>query len=244
MKVNEYLKNKLKQGAVHITLIDPSRQLPEAAGRLARTAQEVGSDLVLIGSTSSTGQRILLETAAAVRQKTTLPVVFLPAGSDSISFNLDALLFLSMLNSRNTRFVSAVHARIALVLKRLAVETISAGYILVEPGMKVGELGEADLITRDTPWSAIGYALTAELMGMDYVYLDAGNGAAQPVPAGMIRAVKRELSIPLIVGGGIRMAADARRVRQAGADIVITGTVIENAGYRERLRSILSALKE
>lgn len=244
MKVNEYLKNKLKQGAVHITLIDPSRQLPEAAGRLARTAQEVGSDLVLIGSTSSTGQRTLLETAAAVRQKTTLPVVFLPAGSDSISFNLDALLFLSMLNSRNTRFVSAAHARVALVLKRLAVETISAGYILVEPGMKVGELGEADLVTRDNPWSAIGYALTAELMGMNYVYLDAGNGAAQPVPAGMIRAVKRELSIPLIVGGGIRMAADARRVRQAGADIVITGTVIENAGYRERLRSILSALKE
>ena len=149
-----------------------------------------------------------------------------------------------MLNSRNARFISTTHARIALVLKRLCVETIPVGYILVEPGMKIGELGEADLITRDNFWKAIGYALTAEFMGMDYVYLEAGNGAAQPVPAGMIRAVKREISIPLIVGGGIRTAIDARRVRQAGADIVVTGTVIENAGYRERLRSILSALKE
>lgn len=244
MKVREYLKNKLRQGAVHITLIDPSRQQPEAAGRLARTAQEVGSDLILIGSAAATGQRTLLETAELVRQKTSLPLIFLPAGSDSISFNLDALLFLSMLNSRNTRFVSTAHARIALILKRLDVETISAGYILVEPGMKIGELGEAELVTRDNFWKAIGYALTAEFMGMDYVYLEVGNGAAQPVPAGMIRAVKREISIPLIVGGGIRTAVDARRVRQAGADIVITGTVIENAGYRERLRSILSALKE
>lgn len=244
MKVKEYLKNKLNQGAVHITLIDPSRQLPEVAGRLARTAQEVGSDLVLIGSVSPTGQRVLMETVEAVRNRATIPVIFLPTGSESISLNLDALLFLSMLNSRNADFITSTHARIAPVLKKLGVETIPVGFILVEPGMKIGELAEADLVTRDNFWQAIGYALTAEYMGMDYVYLEAGSGAAQPVPAGMIRAVKRELSIPLIVGGGIRTAIDARRVRQAGADIVVTGTVIENAGYRERLRSILSALKE
>jgi phosphoglycerol geranylgeranyltransferase len=148
------------------------------------------------------------------------------------------------LNSRNAAFISGTHARIALVLKRLQVETIPAAYILVEPGMKIGEVSEAELISRDNFWQAIGYALAAEFLGMDYVYLEAGNGAAQPVPAGMIRAVKREISIPLIVGGGIRTAIDARRVRQAGADIVVTGTIIENAGYRERLRSILSALKE
>lgn len=244
MKVKEYLKNKLSQGAVHITLIDPSRQLPEAAGRLARTAQEVGSDLVLIGSSSPTGQRVLMETAAAVKEKITIPAIFLPAGTESVSLNLDALMFLSMLNSRKTGFISSTHACIAPVLKRLGVETIPVGYIIVEPGMKIGELAEADLVARDNFWQAIGYALTAEFMGMEYVYLEAGNGAAQPVPAGMIRAVKRELSIPLIVGGGIRTAIDARRIRQAGADIVVTGSVIENAGYRERLRSILSALKE
>src|SRR5690606_29972948 len=151
---------------------------------------------------------------------------------------------LSMLNSRNAGFIAASHAGIALVLKKLGVETIPVGYILVEPGMKIGEIGEAELVSRDNFWKAIGYALTAEFMGMEYVYLEAGNGAAQPIPAGMIRAVKREISIPLIVGGGIRTAVDARRVRQAGADIVITGTVIENAVYRERLRSILSALKD
>ncbi|MEW5783741.1 MAG: geranylgeranylglyceryl/heptaprenylglyceryl phosphate synthase [Bacillota bacterium] len=244
MKVQEYLKNKLKQGAVHITLIDPSRQVPEAAGRLAETAQEVGSDLIFIGGSTTVTQRTLVETVDAVKQRSTIPLLFFPAGTESLSLNLDAFLFLSLLNSRNAHFISGTHSRVALVLKRLDVETIPVGYILIEPGMKMGEIGEADLVSRDNFWRAIGYALTAEFMGMKYVFLEAGNGAAQPVPAGMIRAVKREISVPLIVGGGIRTAIDARRVRQAGADIVVTGTIIENAGYRERLRSILSALKE
>jgi phosphoglycerol geranylgeranyltransferase len=244
MKIQNYLEEKLTHGAVHITLIDPARQAPEAAGRLAETAQDVGSDLIFVGGSSGVTQRTLTETAEAVKQQATIPVLFFPTGTDSISLNLDAFLFLSLLNSRNSQFVSGTQSRVSPVLKRLGIEVLSVGYIMVEPGMKLGEIGEAELVARDNFWQAIGYALTAEFMGMSYVYLEAGNGAAQPVPAGMIRAVKREISVPLIVGGGIRTAIDARRVRQAGADLVVTGTVIETAGYRERLRSILSALKD
>jgi len=244
MSVQEYLEEKLKQGAVHVTLIDPSRQVPEAAGRLAETAQEVGSDLIFVGGSPGVAQQQLSETAEAVKQRASIPVLFFPTGAKSVVFNLDAFLFLSLLNSRNSQFISGTQSRISPVLKRLEIELLSVGYILVEPGMKLAEIGEVDLVARDNFWQAIGYALAAQYMGMSYVYLEAGNGAAQPVPAGMIRAVKRELSIPLIIGGGIRTAIDARRVRQAGADIVVTGTVIETAGYRERLRSILSALKD
>lgn len=244
MKIKNYIAEKLKQGAVHVTLIDPSRQAPDAAGRLAETAQEVGSDLIFVGGSSGVTQKTLSETATMVKQRASIPVLFFPTGTDSVSLNLDAFLFLSLLNSRNSKFISGTQSRISSVLKRLEVEVLPVGYILIEPGMKLGEIGEADLVARDNFWQAIGYALTAQYMGMSYVYLEAGNGAAQPVPAGMIRAVKREVDIPLIVGGGIRTAIDARRVRQAGADIVVTGTVIEAAGYRERLRSILSALKD
>ena len=244
MKIQNYIEEKLTHGAVHITLIDPARQAPEVAGRLAETAQDVGSDLIFVGGSSGVTQRTLSETAAAVKQRVAIPVIFFPTGTDSISLNLDAFLFLSLLNSRNSQFVSGTQSRVSPVLKRLGIEVLSVGYIMVEPGMKLGEIGEADLVARDNFWQAIGYALTAEFMGMSYVYLEAGNGAAQPVPAGMIRAVKREIFVPLMVGGGIRTAIDARRVRQAGADLVVTGTVIETAGYRERLRSILSALKD
>ena len=244
MEVKKYIENKLTQGAVHITLIDPARQSKEAAGRLAETAQEVGSDLIFVGGSSGVSQKTLSDTATVVKERVDIPVLYFPTGTDSVSLNLDAFLFLSLLNSRNAQFVSGTQAKMAPLLKRLEIEVLSVGYILVEPGMKLGEALEANLVARDNFWSAIGYALTAQFMGMSYVYLEAGNGAAQPVPAGMIRAVKREVNIPLIVGGGIRTAIDARRVRQAGADMVVTGTVIETAGYRERLRSILSALKD
>ena len=244
MKIQNYIEEKLNQGAVHVTLIDPSRQTPDAAARLTETAQEVGSDLIFVGGATGITQHALTETAKAVKERASIPVLFFPTGTESISLNLDAFLFLSLLNSRNAQFFSGTQSRVAPVLKRLEIEILSVGYIVVEPGMKLGEIGEIDLVARDNFWQAVGYALTAQFMGMSYVYLEAGNGAAQPVPAGMIRAVKREIAVPLIVGGGIRTAIDARRVRQAGADIVATGTVIETAGYRERLRSILSALKD
>ena len=244
MNILEYINSKLEKGTVHVTLIDPVRQVPEVAVRLAYTAQEVGSDLIFVTGSKTVTQRSLLETAAAVKGKVDIPVVYLPAGAEALSLDFDAVLFLSMINARNPGYITGSFANASLILKRMQVEVIPVGYVLIEPGMKAGEMGDADLVPRDNYWKALDYALTSQYMGMKFVFLEAGNGAAQPVPANMIRTVKRELRVPLIVGGGIRTAIDARRIRQAGADIVVTGTIIENAGYRERLRSILSALKE
>ena len=244
MKVNEYLQEKLKRGTVHITLIDPLKQSPEAAGRLALTAQEVGSDLIMVTGLSGLSQRNLLLTTKSIREKISIPLVYSSAGAEALCFSFDAFFFGSLFNSQNTNYFCGGQARAAIILKRLELETISVGYIMVEPGIKVGELDDLELVPRNDYWLAASYAVTAELFGMQMVYFEAGINAAQPIPAGMIRAVKKEISVPLIVGGGIRTAMDARRVRQAGADMVITGTIIENAGYRERLRSILSALKD
>ncbi|MFY9114823.1 MAG: geranylgeranylglyceryl/heptaprenylglyceryl phosphate synthase [Dethiobacteria bacterium] len=244
MTIDEYISKKLDKGTVHITLIDPLRQVSEVAARLAYTAQEVGSDVIFVAGSKGVTQRSLVETTEAIKQKVKIPVVYFPSGAEALSFGFDAILFLSMINSRNSYFITGACTKASFLLKKLDLEVIPIGYVVIEPGMKTGEIGEADLVPRDNFWKAIDYALTAEYMGMKYVFLEAGNGASQPIPANMIRAVKKELSVPLIVGGGIRTAIDARRVRQAGADIVVTGTIIENAGYRERLRSILSALKE
>ena len=244
MLISNYLKEKISSGTVHITLIDPMKQSPDVAGRLALTAQEVGSDLILVAGTSGLSQRNLLDTANSIREKISIPVVYSPSGAEALCFSFDALLFPSLLNARNSNFVSGGQSKAAIILKRMEVETISVGYLIIEPGMKIGEAIDIELISRENHWLAASYAVAAELFGMEYIYLEAGIGAAQPVPAAMIKAVKKELSIPLIVGGGIRTAVDARRVRQAGADVVVTGTIIENAGYRERLRSILSALKD
>ncbi|NMB40808.1 MAG: phosphoglycerol geranylgeranyltransferase [Firmicutes bacterium] len=244
MSVAQYLNEKLKRGTVHITLVDPMKQSPEAAGRLALTAQEVGSDLILIAGLNGLSQGHLLKTTRAIKEKISIPLVYTPAGGEALCFSFDALFFSSLLNAKNPNYVCGGQAHAAIILKRMEVETIPVGYVMVEPGIKMGSPADVDLISRDNYWLATSYAVAAELFGMGFVYFESGINAAQPIPAGMIRAIKKELSVPLIVGGGIRTAVDARRVRQAGADMVVTGTIIKNAGYRERLRSILSALKD
>jgi phosphoglycerol geranylgeranyltransferase len=88
MEVKKYIDTKLSNSAVHVTLIDPSRQAPEAAGRLAETAQEVGSDLIFVGGSSGVTQRTLSETAEAVKERASIPVLYFPTGTDSISLNL------------------------------------------------------------------------------------------------------------------------------------------------------------
>lgn len=62
---------------------------------------------------------------------------------------------------------------------------------------------------------------------MKLIYLEAGSGAVNSVSAEMIKAVKKNISIPLIVGGGIRTAEQAEKICTAGADIIVVGNVLE-----------------
>jgi phosphoglycerol geranylgeranyltransferase len=114
----------------------------------------------------------------------------------------------------------------------------------VEPGEAVGWIGEADLIPRRKPKIAAAYALAAQYMGMDLVYFEAGSGAPEPVPEQMIALVKKTVDIPVIVGGGIRTPEQAAAVIKAGANIVVTGTVIERSESVEpALSPIIRAVK-
>jgi phosphoglycerol geranylgeranyltransferase len=50
--------------------------------------------------------------------------------------------------------------------------------------------------------------------------------------------------VPLIVGGGIRDGAKAKAVVEAGADIIVTGTLVENtSGIRESIYDIVSHIE-
>jgi len=116
------------------------------------------------------------------------------------------------------------------------------GYVIVEPGMKVGEVGEADLVRRGDIQRAVSLALVAEMFGMDLLYLEAGSGAPEPVPAEMISAVKEVVTIPVVVGGGITNPEEAASVADGGADIVVTGTLVENGQFETPLRQVIEAV--
>ena len=104
-------------------------------------------------------------------------------------------------------------------------------------------MGKAEPVPRDRPDIAAGYALAAQYFGMKVVYLEAGSGAPEAVPPEIIKTVRKEIDIPLIVGGGIRNAEKAAEAAEAGADVVVTGTIVEEAENLDILRNIIDAVK-
>lgn len=243
MTVLRYLLDRVAAGKVHMTLIDPEKQAAGEAVDLAATAARAGTDAIMIGgSTGATAER----TDAAVRaikDRVHLPVILFPAGASGLSRHADALYFMSLLNSRTPRMIVGEQKDAALTVKAWGLETIPLAYLIVEPGMRAGEIGHADPIPRGDATQAMQYALAAQYMGMQLVYLEAGSGAPEPVPEAMVTVVKRAISIPLIVGGGIRTPEAARAVARAGADIVVTGTVVEATRDAALLEDIVRAVK-
>jgi phosphoglycerol geranylgeranyltransferase len=242
LKVREFIFDTLKKHKLHMTLIDPAKQPPEVSGEISLAASNAGSDAIMVGGSTGVTQENLDRTVDNIKKACKLPVIYFPSGANAIARHADAIYFMSMLNSRNVKNVTGEHWKGAPVIRKLGLETISMGYVIVEPGMKVGEVGEADLVKRDDISRAVGYGIATELFGMEFLYLEAGSGAPEPVPLDMIKAVRQSIKIPLLVGGGITGSERASAVAKAGADIVVTGTLVENGDYEPRLKSVVSAV--
>lgn len=242
-RVERYLLERVAEGPVHFTLIDPDKSPGAAAARTAAGAVEAGSHLILLGGSTGITPDVMGAAATAVKEAVGVPVVIFPEGPDSLAREADAVLFMSLLNSRRLDLVVRAHALAAPVVRRLGLEPIPLGYLVIAPGMRVGEVGEVDAVGRDDADGAVGFALAAEYLGMRFIYLEAGSGAPAPVPPALVRAVHEVVSVPLIVGGGIRTRADAAGLLDAGANVLVTGTITEEEGVGPGFRAILEEVR-
>lgn len=239
MSITEHIKKQVQEGPLHFSLIDPDKQTPSEAGTLAAQADEAGSAVIMVGGSTLLSQQQVDATVKAIKEQTPLPVILFPSAAKFLSQYADAVFFMSLLNSRNLGYVIREHVKGAPFVKHTGIEPISMGYLIVEPGMTAGRMGEVDLVKRDDVKTAVGYALSAEYLGMDFFYLEAGSGAPDPVSDEMIAAVKQNISIPLCVGGGIRSVNTVKQKVMAGADIIITGTALEE---EEDIKGTLGAM--
>jgi len=244
LKVRDYITQTLKKHKMHMTLIDPAKQSASASGEIAAKASRAGTDAIMVGGSTGVTQDNLDETVGQIKRACKLPVIYFPSGANAISRKCDAIYFMSMLNSRNIRNISGEHARGAPLIKKLGIEPISMGYVIIEPGMKVGEVGEAELVKRGDLNTLIGYAIATEFFGMDLLYLEAGSGAPEPVPVPMVKAARESVDIPLVVGGGIVTPKQAADLAAAGADIIVTGTLVEDDDFEVRLKRIVDKVHE
>jgi len=230
---------------LHFSLLDPDKQNPKIAGEIARAVEEAGSSAIMVGGSTLVSQKQVDETVKAIKNQTKLPVILFPSGAKFLSKYADAVFFMSLLNSRNLGYVIREHVKGAPFIKHSGIEPISMGYVIVEPGMTAGKIGEVDLVKKDDVETAVGYALASQYLGMDFFYLEAGSGSPTTVTNEMITAVKKNIDIPLIVGGGIRDAKTAREKAKAGADVVVTGTKLEEEkNLKKALINIIESIKE
>ena len=226
----KYLQNTMtNHGAIHLTLIDPDpkRQRPEQAAQIAHYASEAGSDGIMVGG--SIARLLLDETVKSIKEKIDKPVILFPGNVNGLTEYADAVFFMSLLNSQNPYFIMGAQVLSAFTIKSLKLEPISMAYLIIDPGAAAGFVGEARLLPRNKPSITSAYALAAQYLGFKLVYLEAGSGADQSVPIATVKAVKQEVDIPVLVGGGIETANQAVDLVNVGADMIVQGTFVERS---------------
>lgn len=244
-KVESYILERIDDvGKLHLTLIDPEKFSPQVAARIAKDAEIAGSSAILVGGSTVSHTSQLDPVIKAIKKSVKIPVILFPGNISGISKFADAILFMSLLNSSNPYFLIGAQALGAPIVKKYGLEPIPLGYIILGQGGAAGIVGYARPIPYDRPELAAMHALAAQFLGMRFVYLEAGSGANEPIPADVVAYVRKVLSIPLIVGGGIRSKAEAERAFTAGADIIVTGTIVEKVSdVRDKLREIIPKSK-
>jgi phosphoglycerol geranylgeranyltransferase len=244
--IEERIKKGIKErGAIHMTLLDPQKIGADRSAKIASEAEKAGTFAIMVGGSTLASKNDLDAGVKKIKSLVDIPVILFPNDIAGVSKYADAIWFMSLLNSRLTYYVIDAQAMSAYTVKSYGLEAISLGYIIIGLGGTVGYIGQARGIPYDRPELATAYALASQMLGIRFIYLEAGSGAKAPVPPEMIGMVKSQLTVPLIVGGGIRDGSSARAAVEAGADIVVTGNLVEETGrVRENINEIVSEIED
>jgi phosphoglycerol geranylgeranyltransferase len=173
--VEKYLLEKIeKKGTIHMTLIDPENVSPLAASRMAKSAESCGTTAIMVGGSTSVSASHLDTVAKTIKDSVEIPVILFPNNITGITKHADAIWFMSLLNSADPYFIMGVQVLGAPVIKKLGLEPIPLGYIIVGEGGTVSVVGKAVPIPYSKPELAAAHALAAEYFGMRFIYLEAG----------------------------------------------------------------------
>ncbi|MEW6328658.1 MAG: geranylgeranylglyceryl/heptaprenylglyceryl phosphate synthase [Candidatus Micrarchaeota archaeon] len=247
-KIEKHINDGIaREGALLFVLIDPcDYESPEKAVSTARQACEAGADVILIGGSTGAQGRLLDEVTRRVKESVNVPIILFPGNIATLTEWADAVYFMSLLNSRNPYWISHAQALAAPVIKRMKIEPLPVGYIVVEPGGTVGWVGDANAIPRHKPRVAAALALAGQYMGFRFIVTDVGSASPLgPVPCEIVREVKKAIGVPYIVAGGIKTTSQAREIIKCGADAIHLGTVAQEArNVRRAIGEFVKAIKE
>jgi phosphoglycerol geranylgeranyltransferase len=242
-KAEKYIRDKLdKDGAILLSLIDPDKHSFEKGAKIAQASAEAGADVILVGGSIGAQGIVLDKTVKMIREKVNIPIILFPGNVGTITPYADATYFMYLMNSREVYWMSTVQIQGAPIIKRMGIEPIPTGYIIVEPGKAVGWISNANPVPRDRGDLAGATALAAQYMGARLIVTDAGSGAEQPATLKFVSTVKRMIDIPYIYGGGVRTPKQAADIIEAGADGIQIGTAFEIDGDYKTIKTKISKM--
>lgn len=208
-------------------LVDPDKfVISEAVVFLAQIPEQTTHVFVGGSSVLDKATELLVN---ALKEQTTLPIILFPGDYRQLTPGADALLFLSLISGRNVEYLIEQQLNAVSQLKAAKLETIPTGYILIDGGNQsaIARVTKTLPMSQDHIELIVETALAGQYMGAKLIYLEAGSGALFPVKPDIIAAVKKEIDIPIIVGGGIRKESQKQAAYLAGADMVVMGTAFE-----------------
>ncbi|HET9057726.1 MAG TPA: geranylgeranylglyceryl/heptaprenylglyceryl phosphate synthase [Chitinophagaceae bacterium] len=223
------LVDKKKSGRKSFAvLIDPDKVNAQKMDELVKLCVMAEVDYLLVGGSLVISSN-LDECVKHIKRNCKIPVILFPGSTSQISPNADALLYLSLISGRNAELLIGQHVISAPFIKQSGLEIISTGYMVIDGGAPttVSYISNATPIPYDKNEIAMCTAMAGEMLGMKIIYLDSGSGAKKAVNEQMIEAVSKNISIPLLVGGGITDPEKAYRNCKAGADVIVIGNAIE-----------------
>ena len=250
--VEKLLIQRTNKGPICAALIDPEDFSPKQARDVAVKAIDAGASLILVGGSTLANQGRLDLVVRAIKGHrpshpghtgSQVPVVLFPGNITGVSRFADAILFSSLLNSTNPYFIIGAQALGSVEVYKSKIESIPMAYLVFGNSSATSFIGQVNSLPTSKPNLAAIYALAAKYLGMRTLYLEAGSGAGEPIPAETIRTVRRIYDGLLIVGGGITTAETARRAAKAGADILVIGNLLQSSGFEKTLRQITASIK-
>ncbi len=232
-----------KVRALFFVLLDPDSASAESIIESGLRAAKHGADALLLGG-SFIGNPNFTKIAAGLKKETQIPIVLFPGGCSHVTPGPDAILFTTLISGRNPQYLIDEQVKGAVLVRGLKMEAFPTAYMLIESGRTtaVEFISNTRPIPADKAAIAAAHAMAAELMGQRWIYLEAGSGALNAVPAPMISMVRAAVDLKVIVGGGIRTPEQARERVEAGAHVIVVGNHFEGTQNESLIKEFAHAV--
>lgn len=213
-------------------LIDPEKFDISQTPQFLEKIPDYTTHLFVGGSTG--GQSITEQVVVSLKKNTPLPVVLFPGNASQISGQADALLFLSLISGDNPEYLIGQHLKAVPLLRKTVLEVIPTAYILIDGGTRsaVARVSNTQPVSQEEVKKIRDLALAGYYSGKKVIYLEAGSGAQHHVRSEIIQTVRKNVYLPLLVGGGIVSQQVLQEVFEAGADMAVIGTAFENNTFK------------